>query len=338
MKASSTAFLSTGGLDRAWADDRAWTSKLERDRDRARRNQTAAQRKITEAIIGRALAIGADAVALTGSTARDRRTSISDLDYHVVGRRPEVDDLPGDVDVYARDADHFWQKLRGGDDFVQWTLRFGCILYDSGIFRAGLETIGREALWPDPSGRMARLDEQQVIAKRLIEMGTATPRKARFARRLPRPPAGCCSPGASSRWHGASFQLSSGPSATIASPVRLRQPFMRRRPWRSSKGALQPSRSLVLLKQHFAAADRQPNTCSADPTSMQDVIKLYLFALRRGDRPLAEALGRALRFSGPPAAQADSLLQELARGPTRWSAGAERAVTRVMTRLGSAPP
>lgn len=145
-------------------------AKLARDRERAHQNQTAEQREITKTIVRRALALGAKAVALTGSTARDRRTDMSDLDYHVVGRRPKVDDLPGDVDVYAGGAEHFWSKLRAGDDFVQWTLRFGCILYDSGIFRAGFQTIATEELWPDARDCMARLEEQQAIARRLIGM------------------------------------------------------------------------------------------------------------------------------------------------------------------------
>lgn len=170
MNPSSPAHLPSHELDAAWSDDQTWAAKLDRDRERAHRNQTAAQREITEIIVSRSLAIGAEAVALTGSTARDSRTSISDLDYHVVGQRPKVDDLPGDVDVYAGDADHFWKKLRAGDDFVQWTLRLGCILHDSGIFRAGIEAIAKEELWPDPSDRVARLGEQEAIARRLLNM------------------------------------------------------------------------------------------------------------------------------------------------------------------------
>jgi hypothetical protein len=72
-------------------------------------------------VMGRSLASGALAFALTGSTARGCRTAISDLDYHVVGPRPDVSDLPGEVDVYASIGDQLWTKLRNGDDFIQWT-------------------------------------------------------------------------------------------------------------------------------------------------------------------------------------------------------------------------
>jgi hypothetical protein len=155
----------------AWGDDRDWEAKLVSDRARADRNQTRVQRLITERLLERSQAAGAEAFALTGSTARNRRTEISDLDFHVVGRRPRYDDLPDDVDIYAGDAEHFWAKLRSGDDFVQWTLRFGCLLFDTGIFRAGLEAIATEDLWPDPRTKLARLPEHLKLASRLIRMG-----------------------------------------------------------------------------------------------------------------------------------------------------------------------
>jgi hypothetical protein len=158
-------------LDEAWANDRAWAARLASDRVTADQHQTRAQREITETLLRRARETGAEAFALTGSTARDRRTEISDLDYHVIGPRPRHDDLSDEVDIYAGDANHFWTKLRAGDDFVQWTLRFGCILFDSGIFRAGLKAITVEQLWPGTRAKWARLPELQRLAMRLIKMG-----------------------------------------------------------------------------------------------------------------------------------------------------------------------
>jgi hypothetical protein len=155
----------------ACRDDRAWEAKLASDRARAARNQTRAQQRITEQLLKRSQAAGAEAFALTGSTARNQRTEISDLDFHVVGRRPRYDDLPDDVDIYAGDAEQFWTKLRSGDDFVQWTLRFGCLLFDTGIFRAGLQAIVTEGLWPDPQVKFARLPAHVNLASRLIRMG-----------------------------------------------------------------------------------------------------------------------------------------------------------------------
>jgi hypothetical protein len=158
-------------VDAAWADEPAWEEKVARDRQLADRIQSPAQRAITSVLIERARASGAQAFALTGSTARGRRTAVSDLDYHVVGVRPRHDDLPDEVDIYAGDAHRFWKKLRSGDDFVQWTLRHGCVLFDTGIFRAGLEAIARENIWPDPRVQLDRLPDLRRLATRLIEMG-----------------------------------------------------------------------------------------------------------------------------------------------------------------------
>ncbi|MEA2302613.1 MAG: hypothetical protein QOE44_3148 [Solirubrobacteraceae bacterium] len=153
-----------------WADDRQWSEKLVGDRLRADANQTSTQREITGEIVRRAAEAGAAAVALTGSTARNRRSESSDLDYHVVGRRFKTNDLPGEVDVYFGNSDRFWSKLREGDDFVQWTLRFGCILSDDGIFRAGLRAISVELIWPIAEAKLARLPDMQRLAQRLLEM------------------------------------------------------------------------------------------------------------------------------------------------------------------------
>lgn len=162
---------SQAAFDRDWANDRAWTAKLARDRATATRHQTGEQRTVTHTLLGRALKAGAEGFALTGSTARNRRTEISDLDYHVVGPRPRHDDLPGEVDAYAGDGDHFWSKLRGGDDFVQWTLRLGLVLFDNGIFRAGTEAMVTDDLWPDPGRKLSRLPALRDLALRLIRMG-----------------------------------------------------------------------------------------------------------------------------------------------------------------------
>lgn len=162
-------------VEASWQDDQAWESRLAADRRRADGFQTAAQRDITSIIVERAVAAGAEAVALTGSTARLSRTAISDLDYHVVGPRPKDDDLPGDVDIYVGGHEAFWTKLRGGDDFVQWTLRHGCLLVDSGIFREALRVIATEALWPDPGPKLERLAAHRA---RLLDGIPALARRA----------------------------------------------------------------------------------------------------------------------------------------------------------------
>jgi hypothetical protein len=144
---------------------------LREDRDRAERCQTPAQRAIAATVMSRALALGASGFALTGSTARSRRTAISDLDYHVIGRRPDVSDLPGDVDVVASGAARFRNRLLDGDDFIQWTLRYGCILHDTGAMREGLRLIVERDLWPNAKRKLDSLDAHRAQLELLIEMG-----------------------------------------------------------------------------------------------------------------------------------------------------------------------
>lgn len=171
MTSSALHIATTDDLRFTWRTDGSWNAKLAADAQRARRNQTRRQRRITDQVMRRSVEAGALAVALTGSTARNSRTAISDLDYHVVGERPEVTDLPADVDIYASSKERLWAKLRSGDDFIQWTLRCGCILFDTGIMRDALRFVVTEALWPDADSKLARLPELVRLADRLIAMG-----------------------------------------------------------------------------------------------------------------------------------------------------------------------
>jgi hypothetical protein len=66
---------------------------------------------------------------------------------------------------------------------------------------------------------------------------------------------------------------------------------------------------------------------------MHDVIELYVFAVRSGDRPLAAALARALRAAPRLRAETDGALQRMPRAGPRWSAGAARVVNRLALTL-----
>jgi hypothetical protein len=57
-----------------------WASRLLSDRRRAARHQTDELARITAAVEARARRLGAAALVLTGSTARSRRSAVSDLD------------------------------------------------------------------------------------------------------------------------------------------------------------------------------------------------------------------------------------------------------------------
>jgi hypothetical protein len=70
---------------------------------------------------------------------------------------------------------------------------------------------------------------------------------------------------------------------------------------------------------------------------VHDLVSLYRFALRSGDLQLAVELAAILRRDLDLVEQADRRLQELPRGPTRWSAGGERAVRQTLGRLVGSP-
>jgi hypothetical protein len=102
-------------------DAELWASRLLADRERATRHQTAQTAAITAAVESRSRQLGAAALVLTGSTARGRRTAVSDLDCHVIGTRPRVEDLPAEVDLYCDEPAEFLAKLERGDPVAATT-------------------------------------------------------------------------------------------------------------------------------------------------------------------------------------------------------------------------
>jgi hypothetical protein len=145
--------------------------RLREDRRRASSLQTPAQQEVTEAILQRALALGAEAVVLTGSTVRARRTASSDLDFMVVGERPGFSGVDEDVDVYAAGAEAFWKRLIAGDDYIQWTLRFGCVLHDDGILRAASRYIEDSGLEPSAERKLIQAHRGLSLARLVLESG-----------------------------------------------------------------------------------------------------------------------------------------------------------------------
>lgn len=131
-----------------------WESRLSLDRKRATANQSDALTEITRAIEVRSQELGAAALVLTGSTARNRRTKVSDLDYYVIGRRPDAGGLPSEIDLYSDEPNAFLAKLFKGDDFAHWALRYGCILFDTDVLRQAAVTAIEQDLWPDPDRKL----------------------------------------------------------------------------------------------------------------------------------------------------------------------------------------
>jgi hypothetical protein len=122
-------------------------------------------------VCARARAANAAALLLTGSTARGSRTSISDLDYHIIGVPISHDDLPAELDIHVVSSATIGVRLGEGDDFTQWSLRFGRVIFDNGIVRDSLRRIERLGLWPDVSRKADQAIKSLKIARAMVQSG-----------------------------------------------------------------------------------------------------------------------------------------------------------------------
>jgi predicted nucleotidyltransferase len=128
--------------------------------------------QITRLLQEQAKEAGALAFVLSGSTARGRRTQISDLDYHVIGVSSlEVTNLPGDIDLFTDDVDRFQTKLRHGDDLTHWSIWYGCVLFDSGVMREAAEYVAEHDAWPDPQRKLRQASGALDFAARMAASG-----------------------------------------------------------------------------------------------------------------------------------------------------------------------
>jgi hypothetical protein len=148
-----------------------WAGRLLADRRRAARHQGAEMAAIAAAVESRARRQGAVALVLTGSTARGARSAVSDLDYHAIGPSFPLSDLPAEIDLYCDESDELLEKLERGDDFAHWTLRHGCVLFDSGVLReAAVHAVDRD-LWPDAERKLRQARRTLDFAERLLASG-----------------------------------------------------------------------------------------------------------------------------------------------------------------------
>ncbi len=150
---------------------RDWEQKLLDDAELATRFLAGPLAEINRQVVRRATSLGADAVVLTGSTARGKRTSISDLDYLIVGAKPRVRDLQEDIDVHIASPERFLDRLARGDSFTHWTLDYGCVLCDSGIFREGLVHRSVEGFSVDPGRLLTQYVRARKFAIQVVASG-----------------------------------------------------------------------------------------------------------------------------------------------------------------------
>lgn len=122
-------------------------------------------------VCARARETDAEALLLTGSTARGSRTSISDLNYHIIGVAIPRDDLPADLDIHVVSSALAGTRLEEGDDFTQWSFRFGRVIFDNGIVKDILRLIEEHGLWPDVSRKADQSIKSLKIAVAMVQSG-----------------------------------------------------------------------------------------------------------------------------------------------------------------------
>jgi hypothetical protein len=152
-------------------DEATWQARLQADAHRLPellpRRLQGLHRLLTE----RARESAAQALLLTGSTARGTRTGISDLDYHLLGEHIVIDDLPEELDLHVASAEKLRARLREGDDFTQWSLRFGLIVFDHGVVREAMQVIIEQQLCPHPARKRVQAEKSLRIARAMVASG-----------------------------------------------------------------------------------------------------------------------------------------------------------------------
>ncbi len=164
----SGSIHTTSGAERSRT---AWRDRVSNDRERADALLTRPQRYAVDEVTRRALVRGARAVVLTGSTVRGSRTPCSDLDLMIVGHRPDLSGIEEEVDVYAVSSAQLAQRLREDDDYIPWTLRFGCVLHDDGVLRAAALELETTHRWPSADRKLGQARRLLRTASLVVDSG-----------------------------------------------------------------------------------------------------------------------------------------------------------------------
>lgn len=163
--------LTTPQFDHASISTEAWERRLSRDLRAIERLVPTGLRDLHATVVARARDAEAHGLVLSGSTARRRRTEISDLDYHVVGRKIDTCDLSAELDLHVLSTRELEVDVLAGDDFVQWSLRFGRVIFDDGTLLQALRLMADRRPWPDVERKQRHAAKSLELARRVVETG-----------------------------------------------------------------------------------------------------------------------------------------------------------------------
>lgn len=122
-------------------------------------------------------------VVLVGSRARGTVVpDLSDVDVLVVGDQP-TPRPPADIQLIVVPEGRFRERLREGDDFPQWALRYGLPLCGRRRWRQLGESLLPDAPWPSVQRKLRQADRKLSAVRDLLEIGDvpAAEEELRFA-------------------------------------------------------------------------------------------------------------------------------------------------------------
>ncbi|MHB0886115.1 MAG: nucleotidyltransferase domain-containing protein [Bacillota bacterium] len=112
-------------------------------------------------------------VIVLGSVARGRQTPNSDIDFLVLTKSSTRRWVPPiDVHLHLETRDEFLSRLRRGEDFEAWAVRFGVTVSDpSGWWESTRLNPDLRRIWPDWRNKVDQAEKRRRLAEQLLEDG-----------------------------------------------------------------------------------------------------------------------------------------------------------------------
>ena len=108
---------------------------------------------------------------LIGSVARRVETLRSDLDLLVISELAlTVPELPEKLHIQSISESDFLEKLKAGDDFVAWCVRYGIPVVNSNVWTRIIESSSTNT-WPDWHHKVRHAARRLLLAWSLLETG-----------------------------------------------------------------------------------------------------------------------------------------------------------------------
>lgn len=88
-----------------------------------------------------------------------------------MGRKIETRDLSPELDLHVLSPEKLEAGVVAGDDFIQWSLRFGRVIFDDGVLFHSLRLMLHRSPWPDADRKQRHAAKSLELARRVVESG-----------------------------------------------------------------------------------------------------------------------------------------------------------------------